>query len=213
MTPLPQRSVPSVAADGRSGSTSTRMPTTAGSTRRTWLGRGDTRDGSRRRSTSRGAASPIPGRPTPSRATAIQASTGHMPTTSPRIMPEPAGRPGATSGPGRVLGLVVLAERARLDRLPPRLVGAIPLHRRGERGVEARGRGPAEGGDLGRVERVAAIVPGSVGDRLDEAHRLAEQREDPVGQGDVLHLGPPPDVFDSRPPPPAEAPIQRGAAF
>src|SRR5258705_478955 len=67
MTPLPARSAPSVAADGRSGSTSTRMPTTAGSTRRTWLGSGETWEGSRRRSTSRGAAGGAAGKATPPR--------------------------------------------------------------------------------------------------------------------------------------------------
>src|SRR6195256_2489881 len=155
MTPLPARLTPSVAADGRSDSTSTRMPTTAGSTRRTWLGSGDTREGSRRRSTSRGAAGATVEKATTSSAIAIQVSPERpMPTTSPRIMPEPpAEGAGPTSGPGRVLGLVVLAERAGLDRLPPRLVGAVPLHGRGERVVEGRGGGPAERADLGGVER------------------------------------------------------------
>src|ERR1700730_11024297 len=56
MTPLPARLTPSVAADGRSGSTSTRMPTTAGSTRRTWVGSGGSREGPRGTPTSRGGA-------------------------------------------------------------------------------------------------------------------------------------------------------------
>src|SRR6266852_1356527 len=133
MTPLPQRWTPSVAADGRSRGTSTRMPTTAGSTRRIWEGSGDTWRGSRRRSASRGAAAA--GRIRPSRATAAQAIDG-----------------------------------------------------RGQRLLEARGGRPAERADLAGVEGVAAIVPGPVGHRRDEALRLAEQAQDPAGQGHVLHF-------------------------
>src|SRR5262245_28911969 len=164
MTPLPQRSVPSVAADGRSRSTSTRMPTTAGSTRRIWEASGETWRGSGRRSRSEGAADISAGSSRPSRAIAIGPVSARD-----------------TALPRGVLGLVVLTERARLDRLPPRLVPAVPLDGRGERGVEAGARRPAERLDLARVERVAAVVAGPVGDRRDQALGLAEQGEDPPG--------------------------------
>src|SRR4030095_7420814 len=179
MTPLPQRSVPSVAADGRSASTSTRMPTTAGSTRRIWEASGETWRGAGRGARSDGAAIVSARRSSASRAAAVSPIHARD-----------------TALPRRVLGLVVLAEDAGLDRLPPRLVPAVPLHGRGERGVEGRRRRPAERLDLPGIERVAAVVTGPIRDRLDQALRLAEQREDLTGQRDVLDLGAAPDVVD-----------------
>src|SRR4030095_10710367 len=163
MTPLPQRSVPSVAADGRSASTSTRMPTTAGSTRRIWESRGESCRGAGRGARSDGAAMVSARRSRPSRAAAVSPIHARD-----------------TALPRGVLGLVVLAEGAGLDRLPPRLVPAVPLHGRGERGVEGRRRRPAERFDLPGIERVAAVVTGPIRDRLDQALRLG-------GRGAGLH--------------------------
>ena len=73
MTPLPQRSTPSVAADGRSRGTSTRMPTTAGSTRRIWEGSGDIWRGIEAAVGVAGRGAAAAGRIRPSRATAAQA--------------------------------------------------------------------------------------------------------------------------------------------
>src|SRR5512134_2436694 len=139
------------------------MPTTAGATRRTCEGSGETSRGSWRRSLSRGAAPAGTGRSRLSRDTAAQ-------RLSARDMRSPRG----------VLRLVVLPEGSGLDGLPPRLVRAVPLDRRGQRGVEARGGRPAERADLGGVERVAPVVARAIGHRGDEALRLAEQGQDPV---------------------------------
>src|SRR4030095_3720972 len=161
MTPLPQRSVPSVAADGRSPSPATRMPTTAGSTRRIWEASGETWRGSGRGARSDGAAVVSARRRRPSRAGAVRPTHARD-----------------TALPRGVLGLVVLAEGAGLDRLPPRLVPAVPLHGRGERGVEGRRRRPGGRFDLSGHERVAAGASGAVRDRTEHARRVRAQSAD-----------------------------------
>src|SRR5207248_10416313 len=95
-----------------------------------------------------------------------------------------------------VLPLVVCAELAGLERPPPRLVLAIPAHRRLQRGAERVARRPAQLPELGRVERVAAVVAGPVGHQADEAIGLAEPPQDLVRQGDVGHLVTAGDVVD-----------------
>src|SRR4030095_2105815 len=90
--------------------------------------------------------------------------------------------------PRAVLPLVVRAELAGLERTPPRVVVAIPVHR----GLQRRGEGvagrPAELPELRAVQRVATVVAGSIGHRLNETLGLAGQSQDLAGQGEVLDL-------------------------
>src|SRR5215471_12771732 len=117
------------------------------------------------------------------------------------VAPVTSGRPGPAL-PARsavaVLFLVVLPERRILilDRPPPGLVLAVPLHRAREPLLELLARRPAERFELLRAQRVAAVVPGAVGDRLDERRGLADELEDPVREIDVLHLIAAADVVD-----------------
>src|SRR5437763_15775769 len=67
-----------------------------------------------------------------------------------------------------VVALVVVAIRPGADRLPPPGVVAIPLHRPGQSFLEAHLRAPPERFKLGRGERVAAVVPGTIRDELDQ---------------------------------------------
>src|SRR5437899_9166120 len=63
------------------------------------------------------------------------------------------------SEPSGVLRVVVAAVLARLDRLPPLAVRPIPLDGLLEPArIERVGRRPAEAAQLGRVDRVAAVV-------------------------------------------------------
>src|SRR4029453_19618069 len=163
-TPPPQRWVAGGAAGGRSASPPTRMPTTAGSTRRIWEASGETWRGSGRGARSDGAAMVSARRSRPSRAAAVSPIHARD-----------------TALPRGVLGLVVLGEGARLDRLPPRLVPAVPLHGRGERGVEGRRRRPAVRFDLPGIERVAAGGTGPIRDRLDQGLPLAQERRGATG--------------------------------
>src|SRR5688572_9269361 len=75
----------------------------------------------------------------------------------------------------------------------------IPVDGRGHALLEARRRRPAEfGADLGRVDRVAAVVARAVADERDlrlarlpvgARAALVEQRADRPHDGDVLALG------------------------
>src|SRR4029450_1408155 len=89
--------------------------------------------------------------------------------------------------PRPILPLVVRAELGRLERTPPRVVVAIPVHRGLQRGGEGVAGHPAELPELGAVQRVATVVAGSIGHRLDEALGLAGQPQDFAGQGGGLN--------------------------
>src|SRR4051812_26856481 len=75
----------------------------------------------------------------------------------------------ASLGPERlaVVALVVRAVVAGADRLPPPGVVAVPGDGLLEALGEADGGLPAQRADLLGAERVAAVVPGAVGDVLD----------------------------------------------
>src|SRR5262249_58034458 len=124
----------------------------------------------------------------------------------PPATPRPAAR-GDTRGGRRaqrpeawlsrgVLLLVVRAEGARLDGLPPGLALPVPGHRRLEGGAEGGGGLPAEGGDLAGVERVAPVVSRPIGHGRDEALRLAQEMEHLSREDHVLHLVATADVVD-----------------
>src|SRR3989442_2053640 len=155
MTPLPQRWAPSVAAEGRSGGTSTWRPMMDGATRSMWDGSTDTRFGS-------GLGAPPCGA-TPRIAGAVRSRTANRRTERRMVR-----SPGST-----VLFFVVRAEGSRLDRLPPRFMSLVPRHRRLQGGAEGVRRLPAERADLARVQRVAPIVARPVRPRPDEGLRLA----------------------------------------
>lgn len=82
------------------------------------------------------------------------------------------------------LSLLALRRVARLGRIflrgPPGLVVAVPVDSCGEAGGEVGVAGlPAQFvAQLGRVDRVAQVVPGSVGDVVVGVGGLAELRED-----------------------------------
>ncbi len=58
---------------------------------------------------------------------------------------------------------------ARADRLPPGAVVQVPLHGLAQAAVEVVRRGPVQrGGGAGRVDLVAEVVAGAVGDELDQ---------------------------------------------
>src|SRR5258706_12724695 len=81
-----------------------------------------------------------------------------------------------------VLQFVVFPKLARLDRLPPVRVVAVPVDRFLDGLVEGTLRRPAHHlADLGRVDRMAAYMAGPVGNFLDQGVRLAERVEDQVG--------------------------------
>src|SRR5204862_549730 len=55
------------------------------------------------------------------------------------------------------------------DRFPPIPVRQIPVHRLGQPGLEALHRFPAQLGlDLRRIDRIAAIMPGPIGNEADQ---------------------------------------------
>src|SRR5688572_25316231 len=95
-----------------------------------------------------------------------------------------------------VLPLVPRAELAGLQRAPPRFVLAIPADGRVQCRREAMRRRPAQAADLGAIDRVAAIVPGTVGHALDQRLGLAGQSQDLAREHDVLHLVAAADVVD-----------------
>src|SRR5207237_8760236 len=87
-----------------------------------------------------------------------------------------------------IIALVPVAIFARTDRLPPRLVGAVPVDGLLQPLLEAARAHPAELAlDLGVVDGVATIVARPIDDEADERVRLAEQVEEGV---DDLQGGP-----------------------
>src|SRR4030095_11612386 len=87
-----------------------------------------------------------------------------------------------------ILPVIVRAELAGLERTPPRVVVAIPVHRGLQGGGEGVAGHPAELPELGAIQRVATVVGGSIGHRLDKALGLTGQAQDLAGQGEVLCL-------------------------
>src|SRR5438034_4027913 len=140
MTPLPARRAPSRCDDGASARAFTRRPTTAGATRRTYEGSGETALGGRRGGDGRVTA------------TAGSAGTRNSTARSAVRRRRIIGPPGSTVA---VLALVPRAELARLQRPPPGLVLAVPAHRRLQRGGERIARRPAELPDLRGIHGVA----------------------------------------------------------
>ncbi len=82
------------------------------------------------------------------------------------------------------------------ERPPPPLVVAVPGDRLLERLVERTLLPPPEVGDLGDVDRVAAVVAEPVLDVVDAALVLAEQRQELVDERAVGRLVPGADVVD-----------------
>src|SRR5581483_6569685 len=76
-----------------------------------------------------------------------------------------------------VLLLVVLLVLARLDRLPPGAVLAVPVDGRADAVVEVHLRLPAERVQLRRVDRVAPVVAGPVVDAAQQRPIGARQLE------------------------------------
>src|SRR5690349_16399563 len=83
-----------------------------------------------------------------------------------------------------VLRLVVLAVLGVLilDRTPPPLVVAIPADGFRQSFLEGFLRLPPQRLQLGRIQRIASIVPGPISDRLDQRWRLADEFQQPVRQ-------------------------------
>ena len=77
-----------------------------------------------------------------------------------------------------------------LGRAPPGLVVAVPGYGLGQAGGEVGARGlPAElGPELGRVDRVAAVVAGAVAHPVEVVLGTAEGLEDLAQHGDVVQL-------------------------
>src|SRR3954469_9137446 len=97
-----------------------------------------------------------------------------------------------------VLRLVVRPERGvvLLDRPPPPLVLAVPVDHLAQADLELDLWRPAETAQLRRIEAVPTIVPGSIGDRLDQRQRLAELRQDAMREVHVHHVVAAADVVD-----------------
>src|ERR1041385_1567333 len=101
----------------------------------------------------------------------------------------PARQPVACSPlPVSILLLVILPKRSVLDRAPPRLVLAVPSHGAAECLAEVSVALEAAALELGRVERIAAVVALAVGHAFDQRLRLAEELEDPGRDLAVLAL-------------------------
>ena len=77
-----------------------------------------------------------------------------------------------------------------LGRAPPGLVVAVPGYGLGQAGGEVGARGlPAElAAELGRVDRVAAVVAGAVAHPVEVVLRAAEDLEDLAQHRDVVQL-------------------------
>src|SRR6185503_10211875 len=116
--------------------------------------------------------------------------------TSSAITSVPQMRRVITISPPAVLALVVGAELAGLQRLPPRDVLAIPAHGRLQRRGERIARRPAELPDLRRIQGVATIVAGPVDHGLDEAVGLVEQAQDLARDREIGDLVATADVVD-----------------
>src|SRR5207248_1616721 len=87
-----------------------------------------------------------------------------------------------------VVALVIVAVGPRADRLPPPSVVAVPPYGALESLVEPHARFPAERVQLVRAQRVAAIVPGPIGDELDQRFVHPAQLDDPLDDVEVLAL-------------------------
>ena len=106
----------------------------------------------------------------------------------------PCGPARAPRGAVRRVGLLALSPipglGGLLGRAPPGLIGHVPVDRLpqalGEVGV---GRPPAELAlELGRVDGIAAVVAGAVGDPVEVLGIAAHGREDHAQHGDVVPL-------------------------
>src|SRR3954469_16814338 len=81
----------------------------------------------------------------------------------------PRGRCPSRPRPAPVVGRQVIGVvRAGLDGAPPRLVPAVPLDGLAEAVPEPDRRRPAEAAQLRTVDRVAAVMSGTVGDVVDQ---------------------------------------------
>src|SRR5438132_730134 len=97
-------------------------------------------------------------------------------------------RRSARSQPLCVLPLVVAAELAGLDRLPPAAVRAVPLDGLAHSLPEVARRPPAELLELPGAERVTPVVAGAVLDVAQQRAVRARQLEDELDHLDVLVL-------------------------
>src|SRR5688572_13677256 len=95
-----------------------------------------------------------------------------------------------------VLPVVIRAELARLQGLPPLRMRAVPLDGRRQRLGESVARRDAETSDLRTIEGVPSIVTGTILHRRDQRVRLAGEAQDLPRQHDVLDLVAAPDVVD-----------------
>src|SRR3954468_18038638 len=87
--------------------------------------------------------------------------------------------PGSVGQRAPVLALVVLAVLAGADRPPPPLVVPVPVDRAGQAVVPLHLWRPAQLAlQLVRGQRIAAVVPGAIGDVLDQRLVLTGQLED-----------------------------------
>src|SRR5262245_30296280 len=178
MTALPTRRAPRRCDDGASGRAFTRRPATAGSTRRTYEGSGETALGASRGGAGRVIASAGHELGPNGNDSSVAANSTKRRRRFMRSPPSPVG----------VLSLVPGAELTGLQRTPPRLVLAIPTHRRLQRGGEPMTGRPAEPADLRRVHRVPTIVSGAIGHPPDERLGLAGELQDLPGEHDVFDL-------------------------
>ncbi len=109
-----------------------------------------------------------------------------------------------------VLPPIVLEPLPGLETAPPALVLEVPGDRAGEPVVEARRRRPAQRAELGAVDRVAAVVAGSVGDEADKRGVGADELDDAARQREVVDFMPPADVVDLPRTPGAERKVDAG---
>src|SRR5689334_5401836 len=186
MTALPARRAPRRCDDGASGGALTRRPATAGSTRRTYEGSGDTAFGASRGSGGRVTASAG----SDSIASGVARTIAARRTVRRRRV---IGSPGSAIG---VLPLVPGAELAGPERPPPCVVLAIPPHGALQRNGERVARRPAELRDFCGIHGVAPVVARAVGHPPDEHVRLPRQSQDLVGEHDVFDLVAAADVVD-----------------
>src|SRR5919198_2862565 len=201
MIALPARRAPRRCEDSASACALTRRPATAGSTRRTYEGSGDTAFGASRGGAGRGTA----------RAGSESIASGAARTIAARRTVRRRRVIGSPGSAIDVLPLIPGAEFARLERPPPCFVLAVPPHGALQRGGEGVTRRPAELSDLGGIHRVTAGVARAVGHPADERVGLARQSQDFAGQNDVFHLVAAADVVDLAVATPTQDEIDGGA--
>src|SRR5207249_2820947 len=108
--------------------------------------------------------------------------------------------------------VVEAAVLSALDGTPPGFVGPIPLDGRVQALLEGVRRRPARlAAQLRGIERVAEVVPGTVGDRPDERLGLAHAAEDLAREVAVRALVVGADVVHLSAPPPAQDDVERRA--